>query len=58
MQENGTFDVSIWYKTEDGAALGKWISHQREAYRMGKLGEQWIVKLERLGMQWNPMDAS
>ena len=25
---------------------------------MGKLGEQWIVKLERLGMQWNPMEAS
>ncbi|WNV56971.1 hypothetical protein RJD28_11725 [Oscillospiraceae bacterium NTUH-002-81] len=25
---------------------------------MGKLGEQWSVKLEQLGMQWNPMEAS
>lgn len=58
VHETGALDVPVWYETVDGAALGKWISHQREAYRMGKLGEQWSVKLERLGMQWNPMDAS
>lgn len=58
VHETGALDVPAWYETADGAALGKWISHQREAYRMGKLGEQWSVKLEQLGMQWNPMEAS
>ena len=38
VHETGALDVPAWYETADGAALGKWISHQREAYRMGKLG--------------------
>jgi hypothetical protein len=50
----GNIDVPIEY-TEDGMCLGNWISEQRKKYRTGKLGEEKIAALKRLGIKWNIM---
>lgn len=55
-QKYGNLLVPYSYKTEDGKALGRWISHQREAYH-GKgtysLSEKQIQKLNDIKMIWN-----
>ena len=33
--------------------LGKWVQAQRDKYRTGKLSEEKIEKLEKIGMVWN-----
>lgn len=36
----------------NGALIGKWCGHQREAYKAGKLSALRIQKLEAIGFQW------
>ena len=44
--------------TEDGAALGKWVSHQRGRYASDDLTPQQIVRLEELpGWTWDAGEA-
>ena len=39
-------------------SLGRWVSHQREKYRKGKLSEDKISKLESIGFIWEPNTLS
>ena len=37
----------------DGRKIGKWISHQRESYKAGKLSAEQVAKLNSIGMVWD-----
>lgn len=50
---NGNLEVPAKYKTENGVALGNWINNTRCKYRAGKLEEEKIKSLEKIGMVWN-----
>ena len=50
---NGNLEVPAKYKTENGVALGNWINNTRCKYRAGKLEEEKIRSLEKIGMVWN-----
>ena len=41
----------------EGFNLGRWLSHQREQYRAGRLPEERVKRLEAIGMEWNPESA-
>lgn len=54
--EHGNMDVTTNYKTEDGFALGKWISRQRYAYRYPEksnatLSRERIILLQNIGFR-------
>lgn len=51
-EEHGDLNVPAAYVSSDGIALGKWIGHQRSAYKKSMPLER-IEKLEQLGMVWN-----
>jgi len=40
------------YKTSDGFNLGKWQSHQKTAYKKGKLENDRSKRLEKIGFVW------
>ena len=52
---NGNLDVPISYTTEEGFALGRWLTQLRTA-RRGKrkqhLTEEQIAQLDSIGMSW------
>ena len=48
----GTTRVPIGFKSGT-LALGKWISHQREDWKRGKLGVNQISRLENSGSDWS-----
>lgn len=50
--EHGDLAVHARYVTEQGMNLGSWISSQRYAYKRGKLSDEQIELLEKLGMSW------
>lgn len=50
----GTANVKIDYISKNGKALGRWVAHQREHYREGKLSARRVNKLEDLKFQFNP----
>ena len=56
----GDLDVPAAYVTEDGLALGKFVSHLRTARSTGKNGsfltEERIRQLDGLGMIWDKLD--
>jgi hypothetical protein len=45
----GYCDVPRSYKTADGYALGAWLIRQRMAYNKGKLSDEQIARLKKLG---------
>ena len=49
----GNLDVKVSYVTEDGFALGKWVSNARSRYGRGELSEEQTGQLESLGMIWD-----
>ena len=52
--EHGDARVSQTHKTQDGAALGGWVSTQRGAYKRGQLSQERIARLEGLpGWAWD-----
>lgn len=51
-ESNGSLLVPV-NQIYEGVYLGKWISHQRQAYRKNKLSTEKIEKLERLNMVWD-----
>ena len=52
----GNLDVPVAYVTESGCRLGKWIRHQRDAYKANTLSEERKQKLETIGMVLAPED--
>ena len=43
---------------EDGYPIGKWISHQRVARRLGRISSERVARLEGLpGWTWGPQEA-
>jgi len=55
-QKCGNLAVPYYYKTEDGHALGLWISRNRAAYKRkahASLTENRIQKLNAIGMLWD-----
>jgi len=50
-RKHGNLDVPAAY-AENDAALGRWLSVQRRAKSEGKLSEEQIQRLERLGIIW------
>lgn len=51
-RERGDLNVPVAYRTKDGIMLGKWIRRQRSQYAKGKLLEDKVKKLDRIGMCW------
>jgi len=54
-RENGNLQVPCRYVTEDGYALGNWISNQRRIRKgqiQGALTEERIRRLDSIGMVW------
>ena len=54
-ENNGDLEVPRRYKTEEGYALGNWITTQRKVYNgtiYGELGKERIKKLDDIGMRW------
>ena len=57
----GTWDgnVPATYKTvkdDPPRALGRWINRQRSAYSKGKLKEEYVNKLNSIGLRWSIHD--
>ncbi|MBO4849264.1 MAG: helicase associated domain-containing protein [Clostridia bacterium] len=52
-KKNGDLLVPQRYITTDNTPLGSWISHQRKNYQTGKLSEDRIELLEKIGMVWD-----
>lgn len=50
-------EVPVAYVTENGCRLGKWIRHQRDAYKAGTLSAERTEKLESVGLVLAPEDA-
>lgn len=54
--KNGNLEVPAGYFTEDGYSLGSWIHNQRSIRKgqtEGRLTEEQIDKLNRIGMRWD-----
>jgi hypothetical protein len=47
-------NVPANYRTEDNPpkSLGRWVNRQRSAYAKGKLKQEFVDKLERVGLKW------
>lgn len=54
---NGNLCVSSAYITDGGYKLGVWLSNQRTKYRTGKLSDERITKLKKIGMIWDKNEA-
>ena len=58
--DNGNIDIKAGYVTEDGLALGSWITNLRTAKRSGRKGyyltDERIALLDKLGMIWDKLD--
>jgi len=50
---HGHINIPQDYKTETGYNLGTWLSSNRKSYHSGKLSEERISKLEKLGVLWD-----
>lgn len=51
-EKNGNLSVKTKYKTDEGYALGTWISMQKSRKKQNKLSHEQIEKLEKLGICW------
>lgn len=52
-QEYHDINIPNDYKTANGYNLGSWLQSNRKAYHLGKLSEERIGKLEKLGLSWD-----
>ena len=50
--EHGDLNVNAHYEI-NGVKLGTWISSQRESYKKGRLSEEQIKMLGKIGMSWH-----
>jgi len=43
-----------WVHEENGVRLGNWLTKQRQAFKRGKLNESYQLRLEAIGVSWDP----
>ena len=53
-RKNGRLDPPVAYVTEDGFKLGLWLEQKRRQYKKGTLSDEYVRKLEALGILWRP----
>ena len=51
-EQNGNLNMPRSYITATGEKLGCWVANQQWAYQKGKLSDDQIMRLERIGMYW------
>ena len=51
-EENGNLNIPRSYVTEAGERLGQWVASQQWAYPKGKLTDEQVERLNRIGMYW------
>ncbi|MEU6351624.1 Helicase associated domain protein [Streptomyces sp. NPDC047072] len=51
--QHGHLDMRQDERAEDGYQIGRWIGWQRMAYHQGKLPDDRVAALDKLGMVWN-----
>ena len=51
-EQNGNLNIPRSYVTAAGEKLGCWVANQQWAYPKGKLSDDQIMRLERIGMYW------
>ena len=56
-EQFGNLQVPAKYKTKNDYPLGKWINNARKRRSDGKLTEERIRQLDRMGMIWSVFDA-
>ena len=54
---NGNLCIKSSYITDDGYKLGAWLNNQRTKYKTGKLSNERIAELEKIGMIWDKNEA-
>lgn len=57
-EEHGSINMPSRYTDKSGLKLRRWIDHQRDMYKLGRLTESKIKKLEAVGMEWNVLRES
>ena len=56
-KKNGDLNVPQDFVCDDGYTLNNWIAAQRKAYKNGKLTDERITSLNKIGMIWNQNDC-
>ncbi|MFR9066993.1 MAG: helicase associated domain-containing protein [Faecalibacterium prausnitzii] len=51
-EENGNLNIPRSYVTATGERLGQWVASQQWAYPKGKLTDEQVERLNRIGMYW------
>lgn len=57
-EENGNLNIPRSYVTAAGERLGVWLANQQWSYPKGKLTEEQIERLNRIGMYWGNRNDS
>ena len=52
-EENGNLNMLVSHVTKEGVHLGAWIAQQRKMKKTGKLSDDKIERLEKIGMIWD-----
>ncbi len=52
--QNGNLNPPITYITDDGFRLGYWLEQKRRQNKKGTLCDEYIKRLEEIGMLWKP----
>jgi tetratricopeptide (TPR) repeat protein len=52
-KKQGNIDIPQGYHSSDGSAIGQWMNVQRKYRKAGKLTDEQIELLDRLGMRWD-----
>lgn len=55
--KHGTFSIPCKYRTKDDWSLQWWMAEQRRAKRKGRLSEEQIGRLDKLGFEWQQRDV-
>lgn len=58
VSHDGVLDPAAAYVTDDGFALGVWVTSQRKKYADGKLKPMQIKRLEALKISWDVQEKS